>query len=308
MFYQATEPEIDEQFKSSWEKMINKFGDWFDVIVYNLPNFIIALFVFVASFLLSGYISKLIMKLLHRTKMQRSVKMMISKVISVVVIIIGLVIALWVMNLSQVLTTILAGAGVAGLAVGLALQDTLSNTFSGIMLSVVDYIKIGDWVTTNGFSGEVVDIDLRNTTVREVDNKLVYIPNKLVVENTLKNYSTSSFAKVILTCGVGYESDLEKVKEITVGVAKEIAKQCGRENEVDFFYTEFGDSSINYELRFWVNSAKMLGIREAKGEAIMKIKKAYDAHGINIPFPIRTINFTNPMTVKEQAETKDTKA
>lgn len=305
MYYQGTEPEIDEQFKSSWEKMINKFGDWFDVIVYNLPNFIIALVVFVASFLLSGYISKLIMKLLHRTKMQRSVKMMISKVISVVVIIIGLVIALWVMNLSQVLTTILAGAGVAGLAVGLALQDTLSNTFSGIMLSVVDYIKIGDWVTTNGFSGEVVDIDLRNTTVREVDNKLVYIPNKLVVENTLKNYSTSAFAKVILTCGVGYESDLEKVKEITVGVAKEIAKKCGRENEVDFFYTEFGDSSINYELRFWVNSAKMLGIRQAKGEAIMKIKKAYDAHGINIPFPIRTINFTNPMTVKEQGNTKD---
>ncbi|SFU53555.1 small conductance mechanosensitive channel [Pustulibacterium marinum] len=306
MFYQEeTTEEINEQFKTAWDKMVTKLGDWFDAIVVNLPNFILAILVFVAAFLLSGYISKFTLRLLHKTKMQRSIKIMISKIVSVMVILIGMILALGIMNLSKVLTTILAGAGVAGLAVGLALQGTLSNTFSGIMLSVVDNIKIGDWVETNGYTGEVLDIDLRNTTIRQVDNKLVYVPNRLVVENSLKNYSTNSQARVILTCGVGYESNLEMVREVTIKVAKELSKDSGRENEVQFFYTEFGDSSINYELRFWVNAAKLINIREAKGEAIMKIKKAYDQHNINIPFPIRTINFTNPMTVQEKGSAKN---
>lgn len=291
------ESDMTSRLTTAWDKMIDKLVDWFDTIVINLPNFLLAVVIFGASFFLSGYIHKLILKLLQKTKMQRSVKVMISKVLSVVVIVVGLVLALGVLNLNKVLTAMLTGAGVAGLVIGLALQGTLSNTFSGIVLSVVDNIKIGDWVTTNDYSGEVIDINLRNTTIKERDNNLVYIPNKQVVENTLKNLSSTATAKVIVTCGVGYESDLELVKELTVKTIKENFNEVN--DAVDFFYTEFGDSSINYELRFWIKSTKAIEIFEARGKAIMLIKKAYDANNINIPFPIRTINFTNPMEVQQ---------
>ncbi|GLB49569.1 mechanosensitive ion channel family protein [Neptunitalea lumnitzerae] len=288
---------MSEQLETAWDKLQEKLGGWFDSIIVSLPNFLLAVLVFGVSFFLSGYISKLILKLLHRTKMQRSVKIMISKIVSVVVIVVGLILALGIMNLNKVLTTMLAGAGVAGLAIGLALQGTLSNTFSGIMLSVVDNIKIGDWVSTNDYVGEVVDINLRNTTLKQPDNKYVYIPNKLVVENTLKNFSSTTTAKVILTCGVGYESDLSLVEEVTTNVIKENFNDIPN-SEVQFFYTEFGDSSINFELRFWIIAKKQMDINIAKGKAIMLIKSAFDANDINIPFPIRTINFTNPMTIK----------
>lgn len=295
-FVDDVDKELKEKAASAWEKMIGKLEAWFDSMVVNLPNFLLAILVFSASFLLSGYISKLILKLLDKTRMQRSIKLMISKILAVVVIVVGLVLALGIMNLNKVLTTLLAGAGVAGLAIGLALQGTLSNTFSGIVLSIVDNIKIGDWVTTNGFSGEVIDINLRNTTIKEPDNNYVYIPNKLVVENTLKNFSSTSLSRVILDCGVGYESDLQMVKDITTSTLK--ARFNETENtEIQFFYTEFGDSSINFQVRFWINATKQAEINMAKGEAIMLIKTAFDQHNINIPFPIRTINFTNPLSL-----------
>lgn len=295
----ALELEMEDQLTSSWDKMIKKLESWFDDFVVNLPNLLLAILIFSASFFLSNYINKLILKLLDKTKMQRSIKVMISKIIAIVVIVVGLILALGILNLNKVLTTMLAGAGVAGLAIGLALQGTLSNTFSGIVLSVVDNIKIGDWVTTNDFSGEVVEINLRNTTIKETDNNFVYIPNKLVVESTLKNFSSTPFSKVILNCGVGYESDLQLVKDITVAVLKENFTEA-ENSEVQFFYTEFGDSSINFQVRFWIPAKRQIEINEAKGKAIMLLKSTFDQHQINIPFPIRTLNFTNPISVNTQ--------
>ncbi|GLB51360.1 mechanosensitive ion channel protein [Neptunitalea chrysea] len=294
----AQEIEMGEQLETAWEKLEKKLGGWVDSIIVNLPNFLLAILIFGVSFFLSNYINKFILKVLQRTKMQRSIKVMIAKIVSIVVIIVGLVLALGIMNLNKVLTTMLAGAGVAGLAVGLALQGTLSNTFSGIMLSIVDYIKIGDWIDTNGYSGEVVEINLRNTTIEQGDNNLVFIPNKLVVEGNLKNYSSRPIARVILSCGVGYESDLKLVEEITVNTIKENFKDIN--TEVQFYYTEFGDSSINFEVRFWIRSRDQMTLNIAKGKAIVLIKAAFDEHNINIPFPIRTINFSNPMSLEKK--------
>ena len=91
----------------------------------------------------------------------------------------GLFLALGVMNLSKTLETLIGAAGVSGLVIGLALQGTLSNTFAGIVLSFRKSIEIGNWVETNGFSGEVVEISLKNFVVKEADNNMVLIPNKI---------------------------------------------------------------------------------------------------------------------------------
>ena len=94
----------------------------------------------------------------------------------------------------------------------------------------------------------------------------------------------------MVNCGVGYESDLEKVQEITVNAIYEIFKQ-NRNEEVEFAYEGFGDSSINYVVRFWTDVTKQRDILFAKHKAILAIKKAYNENDINIPFPIRTLDF-----------------
>ncbi|UOB16723.1 mechanosensitive ion channel family protein [Abyssalbus ytuae] len=282
---------ISERLYEAWSKMLDKLESWLDILVINLPNIFIALVVFIIVLVTSKYLSKLILRLLQRSNLQRSMKSLISKLVSVLVILIGLFLILGILNLSKTLNTILAGAGVAGLAVGLALQGALANTYSGIILSYVKYVKFGDWIESNGFEGEVIDIDLRTVTVKQADNNLVYIPNKLVIENPIKNFSSTSQSKVILECGVDYSSDLEFVKELTVSTLHEAFEEVKKKEDVIFLYEGFGDSSINFKVLFQINSTSALEVAKAKTEAMIVLKKAFDGNDINIPFPIRTLDF-----------------
>jgi len=223
---------------------------------------------------------------------------LLSKLASIIVVLLGLFLVLGILNLSKALNTILAGAGVVGLAVGLALQGALANTYSGIVLSFIKHIKFGDWVESNGFEGEVVDLDLRSVTLKQPDNNLVYIPNKMVVENPIKNYSTTAQSRVILQCGVGYSSDLEAVRKLVKKTILENFDAVENKEDIIFLYQEFGDSSINFETRFWINSTSALEVAKAKTEAMIAIKKVFDKNNINIPFPIRTLNFPENLKIE----------
>ena len=282
---------MKEQLVEAWSKMLDKLDSWLDAFIINLPNIIIAIVVFLIVVIISRYLSKIIAKLLNRTSLQRSMKNLIAKMVSVIVIIIGLFLILGILDLSKTLNTILTGAGIAGLAVGLALQGALANTYSGIILSYIKKIKFGDWIESNGYEGEIQDIDLRMVTIKQVDNNLVYIPNKMVIENPIKNFSTTSQSRVILGCGVGYESDLRFVKKLVIDTIVSKFDVVEEKEEVLFLWKEFGDSSINFELRFWIDSTSALEVAKAQSEAMMYIKEAFDNNDINIPFPIRTLDF-----------------
>ena len=287
---------MKEQFSEAWSKMIEKLDSWLDTLVINLPNILIAIIVFVLSIILSRAISRGVSKLLDKTKLQDSMQSLLSKMASIVVVLLGLFLILGILNLSKALNTVLAGAGVVGLAVGLALQGALANTYSGIVLSYVKHIKFGDWIESNGFEGEVIDLDLRSVTLKQPDNNLVYLPNKLVVENPIKNYSTTSQSRVILKCGVGYSSDLEQVRSLVKGTILENFESIENKDDIIFLYSEFGESSINFETRFWIESTSALEVAKAKTDAMIAIKTAFDKNDINIPFPIRTLDF--PKSIK----------
>jgi len=290
------------EINEAWGEMLSRLDTWFDQLIVNLPNIIIATVVFVIAIFFSKYLSKLTLKILTNSSLQKSMKNVIAKLVSIFVFLVGLFLVLGILDLSKTLNTILAGAGVAGLAVGLALQGALSNTFSGIVLSYIKQIKFGDWIESNDYEGEVVDIDLRAVTIRQPDNNLVYLPNKLVLENPIKNYSSTAQSRVILNCGVGYSSDLEFVRDLVKKTIFESFDPVISADDVIFLYKEFGDSSINFETRFWIDSTSALEVAKAKTEAMIYIKKAFDQNDINIPFPIRTLdfpkNFSFPNTSK----------
>ncbi len=277
--------------EDAWSKMTTRLTTWVDQLILNLPNILIAVLVFILTILLSKYISKLILGLLSRSSLQKSMKNVIAKLVSVLVILAGIFLVLGILDLSKALNTILAGAGVAGLAVGLALQGALANTYSGIVLSYIKQVKFGDWIESNGYEGEVTNIDLRAVTIKQPDNNLVYLPNKQVLENPIKNFSTTAQSRVILDCGVGYSSDLEFVRTLVNKTIVENFKPVAKVDEVIFLYTGFGDSSINFQTRFWIDSTSALEVAKAKTEAMIAIKIAFDKNDINIPFPIRTLDF-----------------
>ncbi len=291
---------MKDQLSEAYNLLIDKLEGWFNIIVTNIPNLILAILVLFAAYFVSKYVNKYVSKLMARRVEQNSITNMVGRISAVVVVLAGLFLALGILNLSKTLTSLLAGAGVAGLAIGLALQGTLSNTFAGVVLSFRKKIQIGHWVETNGFSGEVMDINLKDFTLKEADNNIVVIPNKMILENPLKNYTLTTKMRVFLECGVGYESNLEDVERITKETICNTFDQIEKPEDVEFYYTEYGGSSINYLCRFWIDAENALEKLRAKSKAIIKIKKAYDKADINIPFPIRTLQFDNKLSFESQ--------
>ncbi len=289
---------MKEQLSQAFANLTDKLLGWLDAIINNLPNFALAILVLISAYVIAKYVNKFTHKLVSKRVERESISSIIARISAVTVVLVGLFLALGILNLNKTLTSLLTGAGVAGLVIGLALQGTLANTIAGIVISFRKKIQIGNWVDTNGYSGEIIDINLKDFTLKEADNNIVVIPNKMILENPLKNYSLTTKMRVFIECGVGYESDLEDVEHLTKETIAHTFDQVESTDDVEFYYTEFGDSSINYLCRFWIDAESMLEKLKAKTTAIIAIKKAYDKAGINIPFPIRTLQFDNKLNVK----------
>jgi small-conductance mechanosensitive channel len=203
---------------------------------------------------------------------------------------IGVFIALGILNLDGTVKSLLAGAGIIGLALGFAFQDIASNFISGMLLSIRHPFGIGDIIDTNGYYGTFVKMNLRNTVLLTPQGQRVFLPNKMVFESPFENYTSESRRRIDLSCGDSYGDDLEKAKKLAIQAVESI-NSYDTTRPVELYYNEFGDSSINYVIRFWVNFNTNNDFWNAQSDAIMAIKKLYDDEDIMIPFPIRTLDF-----------------
>ncbi|MEM9884575.1 MAG: mechanosensitive ion channel family protein [Bacteroidota bacterium] len=278
-----------EQFSEAWGKMISKLGGWLDQLVVMLPNLLIAAVVMTVSVFLARYVSKYTSKLTIKFTKNKTISSVLSNVATAIFVLITLFLVLSILNLDKALTSLLAGAGVVGLAVGLALQEPLVNLFSGVMMSVRSLFNVDDLIETNGYFGKIKKIDLRSTLIELPTGELVTIPNKQVLQSPLKNYTASGKRKVVLECGVSYGDNLERVERIALDAISEAIDNP--KEEIDFYYTSFGDSSINFMIRFWRENCQQPNILASKSKAIIALKKAFDRNDISIPFPIRTLDF-----------------
>ncbi|WP_299317714.1 mechanosensitive ion channel family protein [uncultured Maribacter sp.] len=277
---------VEKSVSNLWDKL----DGWLESIILKLPNLAMAVLVMFLFYFLARGIRKLLKRTILRKISQVSIQEIIAKVVFVVIILIGFFISLGVLDLDKVLTSILAGAGVVGLAVGLALQGTLSNTFGGLILSFMPQLKINDFINADGVSGFVTEISLRNIILKQPDNNVVVRPNSKFIDGSFTNYSMNKRNRIFVNCGVGYESDLQMVEDLTVKIITDNFKQNDDEN-VEFFFTEFGDSSINFMVRFWADCVNVKQEHVARHKAIKIIKNYFDDRDINIPFPIRTLDF-----------------
>ncbi|MDO6489976.1 MAG: mechanosensitive ion channel family protein [Cellulophaga sp.] len=287
---------MKNKIEASFIDIYDKIEGWVTTLIENLPNIIVAIIVMVISYYAARFVNKWVVKLASKRIPQDSISNLVGRISATAVVLLGLFLALGAMDLSKTLNTLLAGAGISGLVIGLALQGTLSNLLSGVVLSFRKKIEIGNWIETNGYSGEVMDINLNSLVLKEFDNNLVVIPNKTIIENPFKNYSLTTRMRIVVSCGVGYESDLEQVQKLTKEAVGSLYKNDD-DSEIEFYYTEFGDSSINFICRFWVDAENAKNKLDAKSVAIKAIKKHFDANDINIPFPIRTLEFNNKLNI-----------
>ncbi len=268
-----------------WEKVVG----WGETLVVMLPNLAVATVVIVLAWFFSRLVANGICRLIRRFSNHESLIELVRKLIRVIVLGIGFVVALQILELDKAATTFLAGAGIIGLALGFAFQDLSANFISGVFLAARRPMQIGDIVETNDYIGVVQAIELRSSLIRTFQGQMVMMPNRKIFEEPLVNYSQLGRRRVDLPVGVSYGDDLPRAAEIAV---EAVRSEVGGAEQVEAFYEAFGDSSINFQLRFWVSFRRQPDYLEARSKAIMAIKAAFDANDVTIPFPIRTLDFS----------------
>lgn len=278
-------------FEQNLKDIINKLQGWLDSAIEMLPNLVLAILIIIAFNFIAKWVQKGTNKVLDRLSTHLEINRLLATMVRLGVLILGLFFALGVLDLDKTVTSLLAGVGIIGLALGFAFQDIAANFMSGIMLSVRTPFKVGDIIKTKDYEGVVQRIDLRITQIKLFTGQHVLIPNKDVLQNPITNYNIAGTRRIDLVCGISYGDDLDKVKEVALEAINALEYTINKEESSVLFHS-FGDSSINFTARYWVNfddkkNDYLLGL----DAGVRALKKAFDDNDIMIPFPIRTLDF-----------------
>lgn len=276
--------------EDAYNILVDKLSNWMDTAIEMLPNFALALIILIVFYAVGKIIKKSIRSLLQNVTTNRTIVNLLESILGFIILAIGIFIALSILQLDGAVTSLLAGAGVIGLALGFAFQDIASNFISGIILSIRHPFGIGDIIQSNDFFGTVQKLNLRNTILKLPQGQVVYIPNKMIFENPLENFTKTGERRIDLACGVSYGEDLERVQQIAVEAIDKLDK-INKDRDIQFMFNEFGGSSINFEIRYWIQYKRQFDYFSAQSDGVIALKKAFDENDIMIPFPIRTLDF-----------------
>lgn len=272
------------------ELILEQLHSWYINFWTTLPNFVAAVIFLVAYVLIFRFIRRSLIRFLERTIDFNPVYKLIVNVSYVSIVTIGLLIALGILKLDGTVNKLLAGAGIVGLGISFAFQDIIANIFSGAYITLKKVFRVGDYIESNGIYGSVTGIKLRSVAINNLDGQEVLIPSRMILQNPLTNFSVNGERRVVVSVGISYGENLERVKQIILDLLNSFDNRIPNK-PVEFFYTGFGDSSINFICRFWIKFEREPDYKLALSDTIIKIKKAFDENGITIPFPIRTLDF-----------------
>lgn len=242
----------------------------------------------VAILVIGLWLAKLVAKSFNKALIKREVDPTLIKFFTAIVRVI-LIIFVILAAISQVgieTTSLVAIIGAAGLAVGFALQGSLSNFASGVMLIIFRPIKVGDYIEGGGMSGTVEEIGIFVTVLNSPDNRVIFVPNSKLTGDNIVNYSMKDTRRVDLTFGIGYSDDIDKAKK-AIGEVLNGNSKILSDPAPNVKLHELADSSVNFIVRPWVNSADYWSVYWELTEVI---KKKFDEENIEIPFPQRDVH------------------
>ena len=196
----------------------------------------------------------------------------------------GLVIFVFISAISKLgvqTASFVAVIGAAGLAVGLALQGSLSNFAAGILLILFKPFKVGNFVKAGGEAGVIVEVGIFTTELKTPDNVQIIIPNSTIMGSAITNVSAHPTRRIDMTLGVGYDDDLNKAKQIMEDLLA-ADERVLKDPVATIAVAELGDSSVEFVIRPWVNSADYWAV---KFDFTKAVKEKFDAEGISIPYP-----------------------
>lgn len=268
---------------TSWIALA-RAGEWGEAAVALGLRVALALLLFLAGRYAISWAVKALDRGMSRGHVEATAGQFLSKVASVILTVVLVLAALQVVGVPM--TSMIAVLGAAGLAIGLALKDSLSNIASGVMLVTLKPFRVGDSVDIAGESGTVESISIFHTRIRGADNELITLPNNLITSESITNLTPDVMRRIELVIGIGYDDDIDQARAIALGLMRDDERVLP-EPEPSVFVYALADNSVNLGIRCHAGNADYFA---TKCELIERIKKAFDAAGISIPYPQRDVH------------------
>lgn len=234
------------------------------------------------------WVIRIVIRVLDKAMIRAEVEISLQKFLgSLVGMLLKVLLFISVASMVGIATTsFVAILGAAGLAIGLALQGSLANFAGGVLILLFKPFKVGDVIDAQGYVGKVNAIQVFQTILKTPDNKTIIIPNGPLSNGSITNFSTEPTRRVDMTFGIGYDdnvADAKRVLQSLAGADKRILKDPAPQ----IVLAELGDSSVNFYVRVWCKSEDYWDVYFDTHE---KVKLAFDAEGISIPFPQRDVH------------------
>jgi small conductance mechanosensitive channel len=269
--------------KFSVEELKNP-EQWLAIGLPILGHIVAALAVFFIGKWVAATLVRVVRAAMLRAKMDETLANFLGTVLYGLSLAVVIIAALGQLGVET--TSAVAILGGAALAVGLALQGQLSSFAAGVILILFRPFKRGDFVNIGGTMGIVEEIKIVHTMLKTLDNQIVYVPNSNITTNTITNFSVLPTRRIDLTVGIGYGSDLRKARAVLQGLIDQETRKLP-EPAPTIQVKELADNSVNFAVRFWVNSPDWW---TTLCDMTERIKLAFDENGIEIPFPQRSLH------------------
>lgn len=248
---------------------------------------LIALLIVFIGFKIAKYIVKLLNKGRGYSKLSKNAKSFLNSFISIAIKTIILVVAAGIIGIPT--TSIITLIGSAGLAIGLALQGGLSNIAGGLMILITKPFEVGNYIETANVKGTVTDITMFYTKLTTLDNKIITIPNGTLSSSTITNFDSQEARRVDLEFSVSYNSNIDKVKETMLEVAK-ANKLVLKDRPVTARMIKHDSSALVFALKVWCKTPDYWTVYFDMTE---EIKRAFDKEKIEIPYPQVDVHMKN---------------
>jgi small-conductance mechanosensitive channel len=263
-----------------------------------------AIIFFTAGVILSRVVNKMVTRW-STHKLDAHIQLLAARVASYLVLVIFFFMGLKALGFD--LGVLIGAAGIMSVAIGFASQTSASNVISGLFLVSERPFSIGDLIRVGSTTGEVTSIDLLSVKLRTFDNLFVRIPNETLIKSEVTTLTRFPIRRIDLAIGVAYKENIEHVRKVMERVA-DANPICLDEPKPAFIFKGFGDSSLDMQFSVWVKREKFSELKNAIYE---DIKEAFDAEGIEIPFPHQSLyagSMTEPFPIRVVSESNDEKA
>ncbi|ABC63377.1 hypothetical protein ELI_06425 [Erythrobacter litoralis HTCC2594] len=269
-------------------------------LIRALPNLAIALFILFITWIIAKFAAKIADGLTGKTEIRPSLKNLIDTVVKLAIWIVGLMVALIVVMPGMTPASLIAGLGIGAVAIGFAFQDIFENFLAGVLIMLREKMRIGDVIECEGIIGKVEHITLRETYVRKLSGEVTLVPNSMLFKNPVEILTDETERRHEVVAGVSYDTDLDHAAEV-IRKAVEGVDNVLTDKGIDVFASEFADSSVNFNVRWWAGS-KPRDMHESRDRVVRAIKRALDDAGIEIPFPYITHTFKERVPLGSASE------